>query len=350
MMFYSMTLYLYHMNTGMSTMKDAIWEEKNLIEQKKNCLNNIEIEQKDTINATKSDSMKKVCEDTGKISGIYKIINKVNSKYYVGSSYNICGNSFARWEGHVRKLNRNCHPNILLQNSWNKYGKDNFKLIIIEKVSVNELLIIEQIYLDIAKAERDKCYNIVYDALSPMKGRKHSKETKEKMSLNTLGNKNTFYGKHMNNEQKKKISDSLKKTLKIPEIKEKMILNRSKRIGILAPNYGKRHTNKTKNRWSELRKNKWKNNREEMILKMVLPRIGQKRNEETKRKMSESRIGNKHENYNHNVYNFINLKNKESFSGTQYEFRKKYNLKQCSVSALMKKRMRTLFGWSLINN
>ena len=48
--------------------------------------------------------------------GIYKIINKVNGKYYVGSSLNIN----KRWSVHKSALSKNKHHNDHLQNAWNK--------------------------------------------------------------------------------------------------------------------------------------------------------------------------------------------------------------------------------------
>jgi len=90
------------------------------------------------------------------MSGIYKIINKINGKYYVGST-----NDF-KWREYQHKwaLNQNKHTNPHLQNSWNKYGKDNFSFIIIESnIPKNELLMVEQKYLDISKNEQNKCYN-----------------------------------------------------------------------------------------------------------------------------------------------------------------------------------------------
>jgi len=58
-----------------------------------------------------------------KKSGIYKIINKVNGKYYIGSSNDIKG----RWSEHKNDLKANRHDNDYLQKSWNKYGEENFE-------------------------------------------------------------------------------------------------------------------------------------------------------------------------------------------------------------------------------
>lgn len=102
--------------------------------------------------------------DITKISGIYKIINKVNGKYYVGSSNDITG-KWGRWQEHRNELNKKKHSNDHLQKSWNKYGENNFDFVIIERNILNDqLLIKEQIYLDIAKKERDRTYNISFIA------------------------------------------------------------------------------------------------------------------------------------------------------------------------------------------
>lgn len=77
--------------------------------------------------------------------GIYRIINLVNQKYYLGSSKNIQ----ARWKyEHLKLLRNNKHENIKLQRAWNKYGEINFKLEILEYCQENELRTKEQHYLN----------------------------------------------------------------------------------------------------------------------------------------------------------------------------------------------------------
>lgn len=56
------------------------------------------------------------------------------------------------------------HENPHLQKSWNKYGEPNFDFIVIESVEPKKLLEVEQKYLDIAKSERDRVYNIIFIA------------------------------------------------------------------------------------------------------------------------------------------------------------------------------------------
>lgn len=121
-----------------------------------------------------------------KICGVYKILNKVNFKFYIGSSVDI----YKRWETHRLGLNSNSHQNEYLQNSWNKYKEENFEFLILESIQVKEyndvdklknaLLSLEQKYLDTTKCyDRKIGYNISPTAGSPL-GVKHTEKTKEK--------------------------------------------------------------------------------------------------------------------------------------------------------------------------
>lgn len=202
------------MNMEMSTTKEnALWEEKNLTAPEKSCLNNNELEQNDTTNNTKNDSILKAWKDTGRVSGIYKIINKVNRKYYVGSSEKITGYK-GRWYNHRKSLIKNNHHCVGLQRAWNKYGENNFEFVVVENIDVKELLTTEQKYLDIAKIEKEKCYNSTFNAISFFRGKRHSDETKLKISKickgKCCGKNHHAYGTHMSEETKKKLRRSLK--------------------------------------------------------------------------------------------------------------------------------------------
>ena len=138
------------------------------------CLNKpekrIEPRQNVDTNETKTVNEQENLNTTTQIkSGIYKIINKVNGKYYVGSSQNIRN----RWYRHKSNLNKNKHWNKYLQNAYNKYSINNFEYIIVESVSdISKLLEVEQRYLDECKNNPDNNYMIAYDATAPMRGRK----------------------------------------------------------------------------------------------------------------------------------------------------------------------------------
>jgi len=114
-----------------------------------------------------------------KIIGVYKIVNLVNGKIYIGSSIDIKG----RWKEHIRDLKNNKHHSTYLQRSWNKYGEDNFKFCIVEECNNDQTLDKEQYYLDKYKSyDKRNGYNIAKNSLAPMMGRKHSEETLIKLS------------------------------------------------------------------------------------------------------------------------------------------------------------------------
>lgn len=82
-------------------------------------------------------------------SGIYKIVNVINNKFYIGSSKNLN----KRFKIHLSELKNNRHNNFYLQKSFNKYGENNFKFEIIENCSKEILLKREQYYIDTLKPE-----------------------------------------------------------------------------------------------------------------------------------------------------------------------------------------------------
>lgn len=135
------------------------------------------------------------------MKGIYCISNNINNKCYIGSSKNIK----LRKGGHISRLRNNRHPNQHLQNSWNKYGQDNFIFEILEQLpkecTTEELLAREQYYLDTLKPE----YNILKIAGS-IEGYKHLEETKLKISKSMKGvRKSSEHTKHIRESQQGKI-------------------------------------------------------------------------------------------------------------------------------------------------
>lgn len=107
--------------------------------------------------------------------GIYKILNKLNNKSYIGSAVKISG----RWGNHRKRLRENWHHSIYLQRAWNKYGEENFEFIIVEECAKEILLEREQFYIDTVKPE----YNMSKIAGNCL-GFKHSVESNLKKSLN----------------------------------------------------------------------------------------------------------------------------------------------------------------------
>ena len=82
-----------------------------------------------------------------KIQGIYKIVNTVNNKVYIGQSINI----ERRFREHKRNFKKDL--NFPIYNAFKKYEIGNFEFIIIEQVhDVTKLDEREQYWLDYYKS------------------------------------------------------------------------------------------------------------------------------------------------------------------------------------------------------
>lgn len=92
--------------------------------------------------------------------GIYSITNQLNNKKYIGLSTNI----IRRWNDHKYSLNKNNHENKYLQNSWNKYGKDNFEFEIIHELEEKDIKLLSELEIQFIQKEktniREYGYNI----------------------------------------------------------------------------------------------------------------------------------------------------------------------------------------------
>lgn len=206
-------------------------------------------------------------------SGIYAIKNKINGKIYIGSSSNI----ETRFKRHKRELKKGNHHNAHLQRSYEKYGDVNFEFYVLEETE--NLFEQEQNWIDnigielynigsvgggdnlskhpnkeaIIEKRTEKFVETLnnmteeerkqkYGRSMSMFGKKHSDETKIKMSKNQkrkYGEENHFYGKTHTEETKQIISNAA-----------------SKRVGDKNPFYGKKHSEETLNKISEKNKGK----------------------------------------------------------------------------------------------
>lgn len=130
----------------------------------------------------------KIDKDLYKKVGIYCIENTLNNKKYIGSSINI----YQRGLKHRSVLRSNSHPNNKLQNSYNKHGEDNFIFYIICECSKEDLIRIEQHYID--------CYLPFYNLMLQVERKDFSSETKLQIS-NTL--KKRYLEGYKNNCERK---------------------------------------------------------------------------------------------------------------------------------------------------
>ena len=115
-------------------------------------------------------------------SGIYKIINKINGRIYIGSAKRFK----TRWSQHTSSLRNQKHSNKFLQSDYNKCGEDAFMFEVIEVTegkTKEERLIIEEAYIKQFYNKNGTCYNLTTRAVSPEGCRsKNPEETKRKHS------------------------------------------------------------------------------------------------------------------------------------------------------------------------
>lgn len=148
-------------------------------------------------------------------SGIYKILNKLNGKFYIGSAVNLR----LRWNTHSSNLNTNKHKNRYLQAAWNKDSNWNFEFIVIEYCEKDKLIEREQFWIDQTKCHnREIGYNFRLIANSQF-GLKlpHSKETIDKIVAANKGKKRSEEAKKNNSEAQKgkKLSDEHREKLRV---------------------------------------------------------------------------------------------------------------------------------------
>jgi group I intron endonuclease len=179
---------------------------------------------------------------------IYKIVNLVNDKFYVGST----NNKKVRFRQHRKLLRRNKHHCKHLQASWNKYGEDKFKFVVVEEVdSDTPLHEVEELYL-MRNVGKPHCYNSGYSAKAPWR--------------NAPKEKTPNFGKAVTEAQKQQISKTLKAFYAEDYTNH--------------PRVGKHHSAETRAKISASK-----------LANPVKYWEGKERSEETKRKISEAQAG-----------------------------------------------------------
>jgi group I intron endonuclease len=154
-----------------------------------------------------------------KVAGVYQIKNLVNGLIYIGSSVNIYG----RWWSHKSMLRRRIHKNPYLQNSWNKYGEENFEFKILEIVeNLDDVLLKEQEYLNTHLPDYNICKYVDATTAGIPKSDEHKKKISESKKGTKTGKDNYFYGKHHTDESKIKMSEIAKSRIHSDETKRKI--------------------------------------------------------------------------------------------------------------------------------
>ncbi len=168
------------------------------------------------------------------IPAVYQITNLINGKFYIGSTINYRD----RRTRHFYELRHNKHGNARLQHAFNKYGAENFKIEMLTPVTPDELLFMEQCFIDWSKAaDRNIGYNI-----SPIASRPDNR------------------GSRRTEEQKRRMSESQRGKKRTPEARLNMSIAQKKLFasGYVHPNKGKTFTPEEKEKHRIAMRRKWK--------------------------------------------------------------------------------------------
>jgi len=192
---------------------------------------------------------------------------------------------------------------------------------------------IEQLYLNKCRENPNTNYNFAYDARRPMAGKKHTLEARLKISNAVSGCGNGMFGKSPTIEHRQKISNSN-----------------------MGKNKGNKHYNFGKHLDEELRR------------KISKSGTGLKRTDETKQNISKALTGrvftsehiqklrnpniklrgSSHPNFNPTIYNLKNTRTNEEFRGTRHDFIEKYNIPSGRCSKLLNGKVPSIKKWILI--
>jgi len=179
---------------------------------------------------------------------IYKIINLVNDKFYVGSTVN----KKVRFRQHRKLLRGNRHHCKHLQAAWNKYGEEKFTFEVVEEVAdEGNLQSVEDWWLK-QHVGKPYCYNSGYSSAAPWR--------------NAPPHVTPNFGRPVTEEQKSQISQTLKEFYAADYFNH--------------PRVGKTHSAETKAKISAAKK-----------LNPVAPWAGKERSAETKAKISAAQLG-----------------------------------------------------------
>lgn len=117
--------------------------------------------------------MKMDITGVGNCGGVYRILNKLNGRVYIGSTSRFKD----RARKHINDLKANRHQNMFMQNDFNKCGEDCFVFEVIEVITTDikeDRLLCEQRFIDQFYDNQKNCYNITPRA-NDIRGKRNGK-------------------------------------------------------------------------------------------------------------------------------------------------------------------------------
>lgn len=147
---------------------------------------------------------------------VYLAICLIDGKIYVGKTIQSLKD---RWDGHCRPGRKK----TFFDTKVHAYGKENFLLFVLRKcLTVEEMDLAECAYIELLNATNPAIgYNRKVGGKWNFRGRKHSEETKQKMRLASLGNKNGFGGANTYSRIGRKASEETRKRMRLAWIRRK---------------------------------------------------------------------------------------------------------------------------------
>ena len=190
---------------------------------------------------------------------IYKVLNKINGKIYVGQTAKGLEHRIAE---HICWAKNGGSGGSLLHRAIRKYGVQSFEFSIVDLVLFREIASEKEKYwIKYFNSKVPNGYNLT-DGGEGHKGFHASVETCRKLSLALTGEKHPMWGKHPTEETCRKISEA-KRGKKQPNW-----------AGEKSPHWGKHRSEETR-------------------MKLSKALMGWKHTEETRKKMSEAHSGEK---------------------------------------------------------
>ena len=186
-------------------------------------------------------------------SGVYRILNTVTGKSYVGSAADIG----RRWTQHRSQLRRGVHHSVKLQRSWVVHGAEVFEFSVLELVDGDVALIArEQHWIDALNAYHGG-YNTCADA-GRTTGYRFTDEQRKNASVAKKG-KTVFTDEH-----RAKISDGLRGQVFTEERRKKIAEKSAARMAtpegkaaIRAANTGRKWSPETRAKMMAARADVW---------------------------------------------------------------------------------------------
>ena len=268
------------------------------------------------------------------MGSIYKITNTVNSKSYIGQTIHDAAK--CRINDH---LNGAANGSRLVRHAVKKYGKDAFTYEILEENIFPKFLPdLEVHYIKKFNTVAPNGYNLTHGGeigkkhspetrqkmseakkgkSSHMKGRKHTPESRRKMSEALKGKPSPMKGKKHSPETRRKVSEAKKGRKHSPETRQKMSEahkgEKNHQWGKPSPNRGKPRPVETRRKISEAQIGKTLS--EEHRRKLSKANKGKRLTDETRQKISEGLKGKNHSNFGKSLSEETKRKLSEAMKG-----------------------------------